>query len=250
MSKKVKAKWVVAIPDGAKVKVTVGQEVPADSDLLEYDDSGEKIINISAKIAGLSAGEKNGLIIKLEGAEINPGEIVYEKKGIFPKKIMLPVNGKVVKIDEFLNLHYKETGNKIKAVSCPVKAKVVKNDGKSLELEFRAVEYSGTGVSEGKAWGTAGTGYADDITELSVKDKGKIMLTLKLDQAWVFKAEVVGVKGIVVIGNSDEKKDDRINFRLPIIALEKSEWEELKKNIGEAKRAMINAPGGRLLLEV
>ena len=76
------------------------------------------------------------------------------------------------------------------------------------------------------------------------------MLTPKLNQAWLFKAEVVGVKGIVVIESNEEKKDDRINFRLPILALEKNEWEELKKNAGEVKRAMINAPGGRLLLEV
>ena len=250
MSKKVRAKWVVTIPVGAKVKVAVGAEVSPGDELLEFYENSEKMINVSEKIGGLPIRERAELVGKLEGMEINEGEVVYEKKGIFPKKIILPINGKVVKIDEFGFLHYTETDNKIRRVSCPVKAKVVNNDGKSLELEFRAIEYSGIGISEGKAWGTEGVGYADDITELSVKDRGKIMITPKLNQAWLFKAEVVGVKGIVVIDGDDVKKDDRINFRLPILALEKSEWEELRKNAGGVKRALINAPGGRLLLEV
>ena len=165
MSKKVKAKWLVAIPEGAKVKVVVGGEVSPGDELLEFDETSEKIINISEKFAGLSTEERAKLIGKLTGEEIVPGEVFYEKRGIFPRKITLPINGRVVKIDEFGNLHYREVGNRIKQVSSPVKAKVVKNDGKSLELEFRAIEYSGTGVSEGKAWGTEGVGYANDITE-------------------------------------------------------------------------------------
>jgi hypothetical protein len=92
MSKKVKAKWLVAIPEGAKVKVVVGGEVSPGDELLEFDETSEKIINISEKFAGLSTEERAKLIGKLTGEEIVPGEVIYEKRGIFPRKITLPIN--------------------------------------------------------------------------------------------------------------------------------------------------------------
>ena len=46
------------------------------------------------------------------------------------------------------------------------------------------------------------------------------------------------------------EKDGRINLKLPILALEKGEWEELKKYENGVKRVMVNATGGRLLLVI
>ena len=60
----------------------------------------------------------------------------------------------------------------------------------------------------------------------------------------------MGVAGVVVIDGGDGVKGDRINIKLPILALEKNEWEELKKREGETGRAMINSSAGRLLLEI
>ena len=250
MSKKVKAKWIVAVPDGATVKVKIGDKVSEGGCLLETTERCEKMVNVSKILQILSVAERIKLAEKLAGTEVKSNEVVYEKKGMFPKKITFPLSGKIVKIDEFGNLYYQETGNKIKNVTAPVAATVTKSDGKSLELEFTAIEYSGRGINEGRVWGTRGMGYADDITELSVKYTDKIMLTPKLDQAWMSKAEVVGVAGIVVIDDDDAKKGDRINLRLPIIALEKSDWEELKEKANEVNRVLINATGGRLLLEI
>ena len=238
------------IPEGIKVKIGLGEVVEAGRELLEVDESGEKIINVSDKLVGLSAAEKVKLSEKLTGVEINAGEVIYKSKRVFPKKYTLPINGMVLKLDEFGNLHYKESGDKTKKLKCPIRSKVVKNDGKSLELEFQAIEYIGVGVVEGKAWATAGVGYSTDINDLSVKDADKILLTNKLDKNWMVKAEVVGIKGVVIVAGDDGEKDDRIDFRLPVLALEEKEWRELKDNGGSGKRAMINATDGRLLLEI
>lgn len=232
------------------MKVVAGEEVEAGGVLLEVTEPSEKIINISGRIGNLSVAEKRRLGEKLVGLKIKEGAVIFETKGMFPKKISLPITGEVVKIDEFENLHYKEAENIIRKVNCPVAARVVKNDGQSLEMEFRAIEYNGRGINEGRVWGTEGVEYVSEIADLSAKDRGKIILTEKFNQAWLIKAEVVGVSGVVIIDNNEEKKDDRINLKLPIIALEKSEWEELKKYEGGVKRAMVNASGGRLLLVV
>ena len=250
MAKKVKTKWVVAIPEGAVVRVKVGEEVEADGDLLEINESEIKMVNISHKIDCLNKVDKKKLLEMLPGMEINDKEVVYKTRGIFPKKIILPVNGKVVKIDEFENLHFMVSGDKTRTVKCPVKAKVVKVEDQSLEMEFRAMEYVGRGINEGKAWGLNGVGFSDDMVELSSKDSGKIMLTENIDQTWLLKAEVVGVSGVVVIDSGNEEKSDRINFKLPILALEKDEWEDLKTHVGDGGRAMINTVGGRLLLVI
>jgi hypothetical protein len=241
---------VVAVPEGAKVKVEVGEAVPADGDLLEIGGTNEKVVNVSGRIGGLSAAEKKKLAEMLPGMKLTENEVVFETKGIFPKKIMLQINGEVIKIDEFGNIHYKEAGEVARKVSCPVAAKVIKKDSRTLEMEFRAIEYVGRGINEGKAWGLEGMAYEGDIAGLSIKDKGKIILTEKFDQAWLFKAEVVGAAGVVAADDGREEKDDRISLKLPILALEKSEWEELRKNVGEVKRAMINATIGRLLLVI
>jgi len=250
MSKKVKAKWVVAVPEGAKVMVAVGEEVPANSVLLEINESNEKIINVAGKIRGLSAAEKKKIREMLPGMKVDEDKVVFETGGIFPKRISFPVKGELVKIDEFENLHFKGAENSIRMVYCPVEAKMVKNDGQSLEMEFRAIEYSGKGLNEGKAWGTAGIGYVGEIADLSAKDMGKIVLTEKFNQAWLTKAEVVGVKGVVMIDNQEEEKDDKNNFKLPVIALEKGEWEEVKAMESEVKKALVNASEGRLLLVI
>ena len=119
-----------------------------------------------------------------------------------------------------------------------------------VELEFRATEYGGRGISEGRAWGNKGLDYVGDISQLSSQYSDKIIMTEVLDQTWLVKAEVVGVKGVIVIDSHDESESDRINSKLPILALENNEWQELKKDIREFQRAMVNAAKGRLLLVV
>jgi hypothetical protein len=248
MSKRVKTKWVVMIPEGASVKVAIGDEVEANEELLEISEAEEKTINVSGIIGILSAADKKKLGEKVPGMIINESEVIFESRGLFPKKIILPINGEIIKIDEFENLHFREKAENSRKICSPVKAKVAGVDGKSLELEFRAVEYLGRGINEGKAWGSEGVGYVDELADLSANNKGQIILTEEIDRAWVYKAGAVGVKGVVVIDDGKEEKGDRINFKLPILALEKSEWEELKRSRTEVKEAMINASNGRLLL--
>lgn len=250
MAKRVKTKWVITIPDGAKVLISEGQEVKADEDILEVTNGGEKILDVSDKFRGLSPIDKAKLMEKLPGMKIVADEIIFKTKGIFSKKIIFPINGEVIKIDEFDNLHFREVFNKVKKISCPVEAVVVKKDEKVVELEFKAIEYEGKGINEGKAWGIKGLGFVGNMMDLSFKDADKILLTESLHRSWLIKAEVVGVKGVVVISSNVEEENDRIDSKLPILAVEKKEWQELRERVDEVKKAMINATNGRLLLVV
>jgi hypothetical protein len=250
VAKKVKTRWVVSIPEGAKVLVVEGQEVKADENLVEISGNNVKTINVSERFGALSGTDRAKLMGLLPGMKVTEGKVIYKTGGFFPKKIVLPITGEVINIDEFDNLHFKEAKNKIRKVTCPVDARVVKKDGKVLEMEFLAIEYGGRGISEGKAWGTKGLKEVLNLADLSSEDADKIIMTESLHPSWLIKAEVVGVRGVVVIDDNEGREGDRINSKLPILALEKDEWQELVKNVSEVKRAMINTANGSLLLVV
>lgn len=239
---------MVTIPEGAKVLVMEGEEVGVGEDILEIN-TGIKMLEVSEIFKGLSSTDRAKLKEQLPGMKVAANEVIYETKGLFSKKIILPINGEIIKVDEFDNLYFREGGEKRKKINCPVEAKVVKKEGRVLELEFRAEEYEGRGVNEGKAWGIMGLGYIGKMTDLSFKEADKIVLTEGLHQSWLVKAEVVGVKGVVVIEDK-EKENEKIESKLPILAVEKNEWWELREKIATVKKAMINAANNRLLLVV
>ncbi len=250
MAKKVKTKWVVTVPKGNKILVNLGQEVMADQELVETIQEQVKTINISERIKGLSGTEKEKMAEEIKGLYVSEGEAVFKTSGIFGKKVFLPINGEIIKIDEFENLHYKEKTDKPKKITSPVTAKVTKKEDELLELEFKAIEYEGKGINEGRVWATKGISYVHDIVSLSSVYKDQILMTEDLDQIWLMKAEVIGAKGVIVIDKQEAEESDRINSKLPILAIESDEWQELKKNVEGVERAMMNAAKGRLILVI
>ena len=248
-TKKVKAKWIVSIPAEAKIKVKAGDEVEADEELLRVEETKEVSIDFSREAQILNPKDKDRFLVENVGKILARGEIIFEKKGLFVKKILSPGNGKLLKLDEFNNLHYRLEGIVEKVVRSPVKAKVVETSKDDLVLEFRAEEFSGTGLTEGKSWGLKGLGTANKISDVNFEDEGTILLVKEPDRALVSKAEVVGVKGIVVLSKG-EGNNDRIDSKLPIVALSEKLFERLKGELGKETRVLLNANNGRIWLTI
>jgi hypothetical protein len=101
---------------------------------------------------------------------------------------------------------------------------------------------------EGRGWGTEGIREIERLVDLSTNDEGKIMMTKYLLPTLLTKAEVVGIIGVVILDDGKLEKDDKINFKLPVLALKEDVYTHLSDSVKIAKRALVNATSGRLLL--
>jgi hypothetical protein len=240
--RRVKTKWVINLPDDSLTLVKTGAVVTCGHILAEKNVKKEITFNFGNEI------KKYGH--QLIGKKIDEGQVIYQTGGLFSKKVKAPCSGVVDRIDEFNNVYVNiGMGDKLKILS-PVDAVVVKVETNNIVLEFQAEEYLGTGQNEGRAWGVAGLKYAEKLSDLNFEDADKIVFIKEVSIALLTKAQVIGIKGVVIMEDKNMSNDDRINFKLPTIILDEEEGEAVLKSIPKCKRALINAGSGRLLLVI
>lgn len=247
--KKVSTKWVIALQPTAKTMVRPGEKVIAGQTVARDVIVKERIINIPG-MAGLSPKEMEEFAVQNNGRTVTEGEILFETNGFFKKKLISPAGGKIVRIDEFRNVHIQSTGEGEREIQSPTQALVESVNSESITLEFEAEEYTGRGLVEGRMWAHEGIKMVERMGELSFSDCNKIILLKKLTPAMLLKAEVVGVNGIVILDEGEDEKNVRINFKLPILAVGADDWKTLLGKAGDKRRAMINTQNGRLLLVI
>ena len=228
--RKVKARWVINLQDGASVKVKVGSVVTQGQLLAEESVNTEKVFNL-------------GVNIDLVGKEIEKDQIIFKTGGIFSKKLLSPISGKVTRVDEFNNVYVITGEGDIKSINSPVDAKVVLVEDGKIELEFKANEYTGDGLTEGREWAKKGLKTVKVLGDLTYADVDKIMIVENISTELLIKAEVVGVKGVVIFG----KEVNKVSSKLPILRMSLEEKDELSKDNFD-QIALLNAGNGRLLL--
>lgn len=238
--KRVKAKWTMKVAPETKLLVRVGDKVVADEVLGEETVEAIQSVDMSAVLSKLSPKSLAELNLK-KGEMVNEGDVLALEPGWFGKKILAPVTGKIVDIDEFLNIKFSSGDKKVRKMISPVGGKVIKIEEGLLTIEFNAVEADGEGVNAGKVWGK-GLIKVDKMTDVNIDCIGKVILVGVATPALVTKIEAVGGVGIVT-------RDARINSCLPVLVLEGSEFEKLSSSsVDEWKRVLLNTTGGRLLL--
>ena len=234
--KSIKAKWIISLLPEVKILFAKGQKVAADGVLAEVMNAEEKVVSLSAEMAVLM-GKRIGFVVK-------KGDVLGEKGFLFKKKIFCPVEGEIIKVDEYNNVYLRATEQTREEIISPVEAVVAEVDKENLTIEFRAVEFVGMSLSEGRSWAKNGVKVVEDVGDLSVADRAKIIVLADLSPLIAAKAEVVGVAGMVV------KNGDRINTKLPIVKVDPEEYQNILNEYKKAKRAMLDASGGRLLLVI
>jgi hypothetical protein len=247
--RKVKTKWVITIQPGSKVLVKSGDEVNEGQKLIEMKMVTEKVVSLTADYDRLSNNDWDQLKTKLIGLEVVKGQNIFGNGNEYNKNPISVVSGKIVKVDEFKNVYIQSIDEEVKIVSSPVKAKVIKIDDETLTLEFRAEEYPGEGVTEGKVWASGGLKFVEKLADISVKDSGRIILVDELNQAMLIKAGVVGIKGVVVMDSGVHSETVKYVSDLPILKVNGDSFFRLRKfGVDEDSRMLLNASGGRLLL--
>jgi len=247
----VKSKWLVRIPEGARVEVSSGMKVKKGEVLLVCEVAKISSYNELSFLSRMSLGRLKELNDSLCGREFKEGDLLFADGGLFPKKLFSPCSGKFCGVDEFLNIQFQLIIGNRKEVIAPVDSKVLRVDKEELVLEFNSLKYEGTGLVSGKVWGESDMKIRNKISELTSALAGKIVFTTEASPAYVIKAEVVGVAGLVMpepVG-TDFKE---IETGFPVMSLAKTEWDNLMADqpLEGERRMLLNSKVGRLLLVV
>lgn len=245
MKTKIKAKWIIKFPVGSKVLVKTGEKVEKDQIVVKADYRKVESINLSNFFGKFNSSKIEQLNQKLKGVWVNSGELMCLSGGVFPKKICFPMSGNFLEIDEFGFLKIEIKEDKQREIVAPVESVVSKVEADKLILEFKAQEFKGKGLVEGKSWGESKLEVINETRDLTSKLKNNILLTQNLTNNFLLKAEVVGVVGIVT---DSEIQEEEINTGLPLLKLNKEVWQELLKYQGPTKKILINSRLERLLL--
>ena len=245
MRAKIKAKWIIKLPEKAKILVKVGERVNVLEKLAEVDSKKIESFNFSQFLGKLDALKLADLNQKFKNNWVNNGDLMCLTGGIFPNKICFPMSGNFLEVDEFGNLKIEKIDDNKKEVLSPVDSKVIKIEEDKIGLEFEAKEFKGVGLVEGKAWGEGIVKVIDDVKDLSFELKGSVLFTKNLNKTFLLKAEVVGITVIVT------NVEGEVDTELPVLKLDETEWKEFVNDF-ENKRGkmLVNSRLGRLLLVI
>lgn len=248
--KKVKASWVISIPYGAVLKVKKGDKVDFGQVLLEGSIETERVVGMQHQLKNLSAEEIARLNNLNNQKELKEGDVLFEGKGWFSKRILCPESGKFAGIDELLNLHLITGIEKKRSVS-PTESIVSEVSEDELKLTFGAEEYLGRGLSPARVWVNGGFRLIKNLADINFDCKDRIIMVDRMLDTIRLKAEVVGVGAIIVLDNNMVEEDARINFKIPGLAVTQEVYGELLSQVGNDNvRVLVNGNSGRLLLVV
>ncbi len=247
--KRVKASWVILLPENAVLKVKTGDVVKYNQVLFEDVVESEKIVSYQPQLKGLSLIEIEEINKNNQDKELRKDDVLYQGKGWFPKKIVISDDGVFKGIDELLNIHLVTSREKQKVTS-PTEAKVGDIKNGEMVLEFMAEEYLGTGLNAIRDWVSNGVRLIKNIAEINTECKGGLLLVDNVTEAILIKAEVVGVRGLIVLDDVNLVENVRINFKTPVLLVTRDVYEELKLRVSVDTRALVNGGSGRLLLVV
>lgn len=248
--KKVKARWVVKLPQMSKILVDRGDEVKVNSVLAEVEMGVVEVVDMSFFFNNIKEDEAEELKKTFINREVGVGEILREKKGMFTKSIVSPQAGVIKDIDEFFNFEYWQKVEGKREVRSPVGARVVEVSNEKIVLEFEAVEFSGESITAGKLWCEGKIESVDKLGDLNYQMKDRIIKCSNLSSTLLLKAEVLGVGGIILV--CQEEIEDW-QTKLPIVKMEEDDWDRLEEMVNgnkKAARVMLNSKTGRVLVVV
>ena len=247
MKVKDKGTWIIKLPAKAEILVEVGDKVDVGQKLAVFNSHIVETFSYSGNLAKMSEGKREELDNFFKEKMVQEGEIFYEI-GIFKNKICFPLTGICLGFDEFKNLKIEKVEDEQKEIFSPIEAVVGKIEDGKMVLEFRAKEYEGQGLNGLKAWGEGEVRIIDDVKFLDYEMDNNVLFTSNLNKAFLLKAQVVGVRAVVVL-DSAEQNVEEVDLDIPVLRLEKQIWDEfIRENLGKKKKILVNAKMDKLLL--
>ena len=228
-----KAKWIIRVPEGAKILVRKGQKVNQGSKVMEWERKKVERWDVEEMFFN-KQGRVNEFNQRWLDKEVDKEQLLYKIGAVFGRKLLSPGKGRCLGIDEFYNLKI-ETDTERREIKSPVRAVVLELGRERMVLEFEVVELRGEGLVEGKIWGELGT--ENEIQE------GRIIMVDKVDRMLMTKVWVLGAVGVIAKGAD---KVDWEGIELPILIIKENDWQKLEKYKGS--RVLLNSKMGRLLV--
>jgi hypothetical protein len=245
MKKKIKAKWIIKRVAG-EVVVEQEQKIKCGDLILRDNTEVIKCFDCASVFRGLKKEKIKEILNPVLNKRLAKGELMFKFGGIFSKKVISPIGGVFLGIDDFSNFMFQVANDEIRDIFSPVDGFIDKIEKDQIVVAFEAIEFFGDGLVEGKVWGNCDLKEINTITELSSFLDGDIILTDNLERCFLTKAEVVGVKAFVVL---EKENTLEIDTSLPVISLPRKEWDELQKyKDGVKRRFLLNSKIGRLLM--
>lgn len=245
VAKKNKTKWIIKTSGEVSYEVNEGEKVAMGRLLARVKPKVVESFNLAQFFGKLGTEKLEQLNQNFKNTWVNSGDLLCLTGGLFPKKICFPMSGNFLEIDEFGNLKIERIEEEEKEIKAPVKSKVSKIEPEKIVLDFEAIEVSGEGIVEGKAWGSGEIKIINDIRELKSSLKGEVLFSHNVDRPFLLKAEVVGVTAIVT---DVEVELEEVSLGLPMLKLTKEAWGEVMKYKGKQASVLVNSRVGRLLI--
>lgn len=241
-----KSVWVIKLPSKSKVLVKVGDKVKIGDKLATFNKNSIETFNYSDNLSSINDETREQLNSFFKDKIVEKGDLFYNL-GFLKGKVYFPSNGLFLGLDELKNLKIERTEVEKKEIISPIEAKVGKIEEGKMVLEFVAKEYKGEGLNGLKAWGEGKIGIVNEIKFLTSDLNNNILFTQNLDKAFLLKAQVIGVKGVVFSDNKEVKEIDGID--LPLLRLDEVTWKDfMKDNLEKNKKMLVNAKMNKLLL--
>ncbi|MBU1130366.1 hypothetical protein KKE45_03560 [Patescibacteria group bacterium] len=249
---KVLAEWCLGFPSSVyEFSVKKGEMVNREDVLARSKKEEFKEFLADEWLLNWSGRKIRDELLALKGKKIKKGDLLLKKGKLFKKKLLAPVDGEIVDVDEFCNLKVKvEIGERENLLS-PVKARVSKISKDELILEFEAWEVSGVCIFSGKVWANMSLFCLENVRDLGENMDGGVVFTKFLDEAFVVKAGVLGVGGIVWISDKEVGDMDFVS-ELPVLKISSQLFDALKLVLNKDKRyrVLFNSESKRLLVVV
>jgi len=235
----------VRLPVEAKLKITESKGVKEGE--LIYS-GGKKVEKAPLNLwQGLNKDEKEQVKQLVVSKVVSVGEVLWQK-GIFKKKkIVSPMGGLVLGIDEFGNIEYqneREDGY-LSPVTCG-KVKIEKN---RVVLRLKTEEVRGKGLNDRKAWGIFDGKVVKKISEVESDLNNQIVMMVGGEESMLAKAEAMGVKGMLLVEGEGYSWDE-CEADVPLIKINQDSGKRMleiyKKN--GSRKLWLNSINGRILV--
>ena len=244
----VKIKWLIRLTPGSKISVKVGEKTEVGQILGKTSEKNRELIDMSALLANLDNRQKQQLYSQTVNQEVKAGMVIFESGLINKTVIKSPVDGRIVAWDEFGNMEIESVSGKTREYISPVKSKVSLVDKEKITLSFSGEEFKGQTVVNGKTWAD-GVEKIEKINDINYQMSGKILAIADFNRSWLYKAEAVGVVGIIFTNIIDSNLEQKIDLAIPVLMMTDVEAKKMFKVRGLSnKRILLNAGSGRVII--
>ena len=239
-----KTHWLISFEGKLiRAQVKVGETVLVGQELATVEEEAFGEIDLSGFLLRWSEINKAALRHELTGKVVKKGMMLV--KGLFSK-----YDGTIESVNEFMVAKVTLEISHQRVITSPVVSEVTALTKDSLELSFRALDVPVDGIGDGKIWGNCRLKLISSLADIDFSKNGEVGFCNHLDRALLIKAEVVGMVGLVFVGEIDKNRLG--TTELLLAEMSSAVFKQVASKLGDESvfRVLLNTKMGRILFVV